>query len=465
MSPLTNTRQYLATPAGFSSGLLQPNQLLPTPTGLFTQGIPANRLDMEPNVFEQSFSTVRADHTQAQSSLLSEHAPMDQMRGSGDVVKLPSISSLNTPAPLTREAFRTSSGVSLLSPLPLETTSYPLLPRSERPPLHSALSVTMSEPMVYSRPPLSVPPTKSAPLTPGTMPSKLTIPNFSSLKLTTTPGGTIKASFSDSPMPASIVSSAASNGQAQQPFVPASTLSPVGHRMPPPTTTPAITITAVEAGMPSPPSLQSRLTGARPEQRPTATRKRPSQLGNDTQLKRRASHQGSSDSGQSDDASLSSPNRHRDGQDQNTDEKRRQFLERNRKAAHKCRQRRKQWISSLQSQNEYFQQENERLTNEITSLREEVVNLKTLLLRGKDCTIAQANGVHGLDSSSSMRLGTMITPLSNIPGTLATTQPVMYATPQPFSLQTNGMSSGVPMNGGNMILRQTTETQYPFQVR
>src|SRR5262245_19731287 len=56
-------------------------------------------------------------------------------------------------------------------------------------------------------------------------------------------------------------------------------------------------------------------------------------------------------------------------------------------AAHKCRQRRKQWISSLQSQNEYYQQENDRLTNEIASLREEVVNLKTLLLRGKDCPI------------------------------------------------------------------------------
>ncbi|ORX86025.1 hypothetical protein K493DRAFT_307148 [Basidiobolus meristosporus CBS 931.73] len=82
---------------------------------------------------------------------------------------------------------------------------------------------------------------------------------------------------------------------------------------------------------------------------------------------------------------------------ENPDEKRKSFLERNRQAALKCRQRKKQWLNNLQAQVEYLSQENETLQNQATGLREEIINLKTLLLAHKNCPIAQANGAMGIE--------------------------------------------------------------------
>ena len=63
-------------------------------------------------------------------------------------------------------------------------------------------------------------------------------------------------------------------------------------------------------------------------------------------------------------------------------------------AALKCRQRKKQWLANLQSKVELFSNENEQLTAQIGRLREEVVNLKTLLLAHKDCPVSQQQGLH-----------------------------------------------------------------------
>ncbi|KAJ5420734.1 hypothetical protein N7465_003253 [Penicillium sp. CMV-2018d] len=75
------------------------------------------------------------------------------------------------------------------------------------------------------------------------------------------------------------------------------------------------------------------------------------------------------------------------------EEKRRNFLERNRVAALKCRQRKKQWLANLQNKVELFTSENDALTATVTQLREEIVNLKTLLLAHKDCPVSQAQGL------------------------------------------------------------------------
>ncbi|CAG8526570.1 19453_t:CDS:2 [Gigaspora margarita] len=120
------------------------------------------------------------------------------------------------------------------------------------------------------------------------------------------------------------------------------------------------------------------------------------------------------------------------------EEKRRNFLERNRQAALKCRQRKKQWLANLQAKVEYLTNDNENLQNQAQSLREEIINLKTLLLAHKDCPIAQANGVMGLDSipptsqgippsMNGMNLGSM----GMVPGGI----------PNP------AMTAGVPVNG------------------
>ncbi|PNY29870.1 Transcription factor atf1 [Tolypocladium capitatum] len=89
--------------------------------------------------------------------------------------------------------------------------------------------------------------------------------------------------------------------------------------------------------------------------------------------------------------------KHEDGSKSkmNDEEKRKNFLERNRVAALKCRQRKKQWLANLQAKVDMFSTENDALTTQITQLREEVVNLKTLLLAHKDCPVTQQQGLHG----------------------------------------------------------------------
>ncbi|KAF9439083.1 hypothetical protein BGZ76_000045 [Entomortierella beljakovae] len=76
------------------------------------------------------------------------------------------------------------------------------------------------------------------------------------------------------------------------------------------------------------------------------------------------------------------------------EEKRKNFLERNRQAALKCRQRKKQWLANLQQKVEYLTTDNEHLQNQTAVLRDEIIHLKALLLAHKDCPVAQANGVY-----------------------------------------------------------------------
>ena len=77
---------------------------------------------------------------------------------------------------------------------------------------------------------------------------------------------------------------------------------------------------------------------------------------------------------------------------ENDEDKRRNFLERNRQAALKCRQRKKQWLANLQAKVEFYGQENDSLTSQVSSLREEIVNLKTILMQHKDCPVTAAHG-------------------------------------------------------------------------
>ncbi|KAL9538867.1 hypothetical protein MBANPS3_010622 [Mucor bainieri] len=67
------------------------------------------------------------------------------------------------------------------------------------------------------------------------------------------------------------------------------------------------------------------------------------------------------------------------------EEKRKNFLERNRIAALKCRQRKKQWLSNLQTRVEYLTNDNDQLQMEANALRKEIMDLKTLLVAHKDC--------------------------------------------------------------------------------
>jgi ATF/CREB family transcription factor len=62
------------------------------------------------------------------------------------------------------------------------------------------------------------------------------------------------------------------------------------------------------------------------------------------------------------------------------EEKRRNFLERNRQAALKCRQRKKAWLAELQAKVEYLTVENEQLQSTILSMREEISRLTAVVV-------------------------------------------------------------------------------------
>ncbi|XP_036401159.1 cyclic AMP-dependent transcription factor ATF-2 [Megalops cyprinoides] len=79
--------------------------------------------------------------------------------------------------------------------------------------------------------------------------------------------------------------------------------------------------------------------------------------------------------------------RRRRAASEDPDEKRRKFLERNRAAASRCRQKRKVWVQSLEKKAEDLSSVNGQLQNEVTLLRNEVAQLKQLLLAHKDCPV------------------------------------------------------------------------------
>ncbi|CDZ98072.1 Transcriptional activator FOSB/c-Fos and related bZIP transcription factors [Phaffia rhodozyma] len=69
----------------------------------------------------------------------------------------------------------------------------------------------------------------------------------------------------------------------------------------------------------------------------------------------------------------------KNGKPETEEEKRKNFLERNRQAALKCRQRKKAWLGQLQQKVEYLELENGQLTNTISTLRDEVNRLQSVL--------------------------------------------------------------------------------------
>lgn len=55
----------------------------------------------------------------------------------------------------------------------------------------------------------------------------------------------------------------------------------------------------------------------------------------------------------------------------------------------KCRQRKKQWLQNLQTKVEYLASDNEQFQMRANALRNEVIQLKTLLMIHKDCPVNQ----------------------------------------------------------------------------
>ncbi|KAL5621589.1 hypothetical protein BROUX41_006489 [Berkeleyomyces rouxiae] len=130
-----------------------------------------------------------------------------------------------------------------------------------------------------------------------------------------------------------------------------------------------------------------------------------------------------------------------DGRKMTEDEKRKNFLERNRIAALKCRQRKKQWLTELQSRVDSLTNENEDLNLQIGRLRTEMVNLKTLLLAHKDCPVTMEQVVRGqypTDTSDNFNAQMNPYPAGSVPNGVQS-QPRRMTTGQPIL---NGQTSG-----------------------
>ncbi|KAI9005062.1 hypothetical protein DFJ74DRAFT_692473 [Hyaloraphidium curvatum] len=73
------------------------------------------------------------------------------------------------------------------------------------------------------------------------------------------------------------------------------------------------------------------------------------------------------------------------GGDADPDEKRRRFLERNRLAASKCRQKKKQWIEELERASADSRARNKQLHALVDQMREELMALKNQVLLHQSC--------------------------------------------------------------------------------
>ncbi|GFQ83824.1 cyclic AMP-dependent transcription factor ATF-7 [Trichonephila clavata] len=84
---------------------------------------------------------------------------------------------------------------------------------------------------------------------------------------------------------------------------------------------------------------------------------------------------------------LSHQGRKRRDTSDDPDEKRKRSLERNRAAATRCREKRKQWITALERKADELANTNTHLQHEVSQLRNEVAQLKSMLLAHKDCPV------------------------------------------------------------------------------
>ncbi|KAF1811875.1 hypothetical protein P152DRAFT_397970 [Eremomyces bilateralis CBS 781.70] len=145
------------------------------------------------------------------------------------------------------------------------------------------------------------------------------------------------------------------------------------------------------------------------------------------------------------------------GKKMTDEEKRKNFLERNRVAALKCRQRKKQWLANLQQKCELYTTENDHLTSTVNHLREEIVTLKTLLMAHKDCPVSQAQGLNSAALSNMLDgpgagnpMGGNMLGVSGAPGNVGMVGMGMPAGPYGMGNMPNGVGMGMMgVAGGN----------------
>nr|CAD7397114.1 unnamed protein product [Timema cristinae] len=117
-------------------------------------------------------------------------------------------------------------------------------------------------------------------------------------------------------------------------------------------------------------------------------------------------------------------------------EKRMKFLERNRAAAMRCREKRKTWVQELEMRARNMQVTNHNLVAEVAALKSEVASLKTLLLAHRNCPVTQA-----LAQESTQRI-------------------INLTVPAPTNEENTSQKKG-PSTGNPIVIFNTTSTMPP----
>eukprot|EP00118_Oscarella_pearsei_P005159 m.23397 g.23397 ORF g.23397 m.23397 type:complete len:439 (+) comp28461_c0_seq3:907-2223(+) len=159
-------------------------------------------------------------------------------------------------------------------------------------------------------------------------------------------------------------------------------------------------------------------------------------------------------------------------EDVDPDQKRTKFLERNRAAATRCREKRKTWITGLEKKAQDVTSQNHQLTQEISFLRNEVAQLKSLLLAHKDCPVTlqlqqqrmrlQMQVNSATTTASSAANSTLFLLASNLPqSTSVTGNPIVVNSTEPAVASTTASSfpsialQGLALKPGtNFVLQQ-----------
>lgn len=140
------------------------------------------------------------------------------------------------------------------------------------------------------------------------------------------------------------------------------------------------------------------------------------------------------------------------------DEKRKQFLERNRVAASKCRQRKKQLFSKMESELSFYSNGYRELSAQVTQLREQLLQLRGVLINHRECP-ALINSVGGYQ-----QIQNILGQTDYVAQVAANAQPNYTSMPTtiPTTLSAQPVKSESPANGlvGNVDVHPMPEMNH-----
>lgn len=136
------------------------------------------------------------------------------------------------------------------------------------------------------------------------------------------------------------------------------------------------------------------------------------------------------------------------------EEKRQHFLERNRLAASKCRQRKKQKVAKMEDELKFYSNGYRTLTNQMNTIREQIIGIRNVFNNHKSCPML----VSQLGSYNEVnRLLDQMNYLTSLTDKMNNNQQNMdYSAPPPA--QTSGMVHGLPMGGEQVNTSVPTST-------